>query len=263
MDDGYTRKELDALKASLANKRLAVMAAVTNIQKAGWNDHHKYAYVSDPDVLAAVRSAMIQAGIASNVTMVSCESTPTGKSKPDGTAFVRSCPVMWMTLIDTDTGYSEDSEFKGECIEADDKGIGKAASYAVKYLLLKMFMIPTGLDTDESYTDPAPAPHVAHPVVEAKPPKDFKSAYEKERVKIGWPSWEEDHKSNVAFWTKIAATAINEESEIEPGDYENAWKLIKLIVAGKSKEPTLFASWRTTKTDKPDPGKGSQQHGGS
>lgn len=52
-------------------------------------------------------------------------------------------------LIDTETGYSVPLESVGQGSDSQDKGSSKALTNSWKYLLLRMFMIPTGEDPDK------------------------------------------------------------------------------------------------------------------
>lgn len=52
-------------------------------------------------------------------------------------------------IVDTDTGESEILVSSGTGADTQDKGVGKAMTYAYKYLLLRTFAIPTGEDPDK------------------------------------------------------------------------------------------------------------------
>jgi hypothetical protein len=46
----------------------------------------------------------------------------------------------------------------GQGVDTQDKGAGKATTYALKNTLLNMFLIPTGVDTDDTHSDDLPVP---------------------------------------------------------------------------------------------------------
>lgn len=46
----------------------------------------------------------------------------------------------------------------GQGVDTQDKGAGKATTYALKNTLLNMFLIPTGVDTDDTHSDDLPTP---------------------------------------------------------------------------------------------------------
>ena len=62
---------------------------------------------------------------------------------------------MSAKIIDTDTNDSiVVGDYVGYGIDASDKGVGKATTYAYKYLLMKLFMLEVGTDEDSEYSNP-------------------------------------------------------------------------------------------------------------
>ena len=51
-------------------------------------------------------------------------------------------------IVDTESGEYEILASSGEGADSQDKGAGKAMTYAYKYMLVRTFMIPTGDDPD-------------------------------------------------------------------------------------------------------------------
>jgi len=52
-------------------------------------------------------------------------------------------------IVDIESGEYEILASSGEGSDTQDKGVGKAMTYAYKYMLLRTFMIPTGEDPDK------------------------------------------------------------------------------------------------------------------
>lgn len=52
-------------------------------------------------------------------------------------------------IVDIDTGQHEILVSSGTGVDTQDKGVGKAMTYAYKYMLLRTFAIPTGEDPDK------------------------------------------------------------------------------------------------------------------
>ena len=52
-------------------------------------------------------------------------------------------------IVDVESGEFETIVSSGTGMDSQDKGIGKALTYAYKYLLLRTFAIPTGEDPDK------------------------------------------------------------------------------------------------------------------
>jgi hypothetical protein len=48
----------------------------------------------------------------------------------------------------------------GQGVDTQDKGAGKATTYALKNTLLNMFLIPTGVDSDNTHSDEYDVPKV-------------------------------------------------------------------------------------------------------
>jgi hypothetical protein len=131
------------------HQRLAeVMGKVTYIQKEK-KQGMRYSIVSHDAVTAKVRTPLLEAGII--YYPIRCETQQIGN---------RTEARMTIRFINIDD-VSEfiDIETFGYGLDDQDKGPGKAMSYAVKYALLKTLGLETGddpdLDQDTSYRDPS------------------------------------------------------------------------------------------------------------
>lgn len=51
------------------------------------------------------------------------------------------------------SGAYIDGQSSGHGVDSQDKAVGKSMTYAMKYFLLNLFMIPTGLDSDKIHSD--------------------------------------------------------------------------------------------------------------
>ena len=125
--------------ASLYKKMATVMASLQRIPKRGYNAFHKYEYVTDSDVMDAVRSGMGAAGVGFFNHLVDMEQ--------DGN---RSLVTVDATFADGDTGATMTVTWMGEALDTQDKGINKALTGAIKYGLLKTFLISTGEDDPDA-----------------------------------------------------------------------------------------------------------------
>jgi hypothetical protein len=135
------------------HQRLAeVMRSVTYIQKEQ-KPGMKYTVVSHDKVTAKVRPALLEAGIV--YYPVSCEHSHNG-NRAECRMTVR------FANIDNPSDHIDVPTF-GYGIDTQDKGPGKAMSYAVKYALLKTLGLETGDDADHdsiehTADDPATQP---------------------------------------------------------------------------------------------------------
>jgi hypothetical protein len=130
------------------HQRMAeVMAAVTYIQKErkpGMN----YTIVSHDAVTAKVRPALLEAGVIYYPINV--------QSTQDGNRTQVHMTVRFAN-IDQPSDFI-DVQSIGYGIDSQDKGPGKATSYAVKYALLKALGLETGDDPDHDNIEHEPGP---------------------------------------------------------------------------------------------------------
>lgn len=140
------------------HQRLAkVMQTVTYIQKER-KEGMKYTIVSHDVVTAKVRPALLDAGIV--YYPVRCEHTHNGNRAECGM-------TIRFVNIDEPSDFFDVQTF-GYGVDPQDKGPGKAMSYAVKYALLKALGLETGDDADHdsinhSREDPADQPEPFDP----------------------------------------------------------------------------------------------------
>lgn len=120
------------------HQRLAkAMEKVTYIQKDK-KQGMRYSIVSHDVVTAKVRPALLEAGVVYYPTRVQHEQI--------GNRTQCSMTVRFVNI--DDASDSIDVETFGYGIDDQDKGPGKAMSYAVKYALLKTLGLETGDDPD-------------------------------------------------------------------------------------------------------------------
>ena len=145
-----TREPQAADKTGLFTKMVKVMASMERVPKRGHNDHFHYDFVTEGDVLDAVRKALVAEGIALFVSFNEME-------RRDNKIAVGK---LTLTFCDAETGQTYEVQWIGEGQDTQDKGAAKAATSAVKYALLKTFLISTGdaADDPDTSTSEAKAP---------------------------------------------------------------------------------------------------------
>lgn len=131
----------------VAAKILAAMKEMGRVDKDGYNDFQKYAYVSEANMIEAIRDKVMAAGLVIIPSQVSCLSQPVPSGEKSQKYLTEVCTEY--TIIDTDSGDSLAVKFFGQGIDSGDKGIYKATTGANKYFLMKTFMIPTGDDPED------------------------------------------------------------------------------------------------------------------
>lgn len=132
--------------ATLYKKLAEVASEVENVTKAGWNDFHKYHYVTERDLVDAVRAKLS----ARNVILIpSVDSIEERHYQTDkGKHSVVTTTNVSFTFACGDTGATHTASWAGQGDDPADKGIYKAYTGALKYFLMKTFLIPTGDDPE-------------------------------------------------------------------------------------------------------------------
>lgn len=130
-------------KAMNVHQRIAqVMKAVTYVQKERKNGM-KYTIVTHDKVTGLARTPLLEAGVI--YYPVRCDNVING-NRVECSMTVRFCN------IDDPADHIDVPTF-GFGIDAQDKGPGKAMSYAVKYALLKTLGLETGDDPENDSID--------------------------------------------------------------------------------------------------------------
>lgn len=151
-----------------------VMKEVAYIQKTDKKVNNMFRFVTHDSVVAALRGPMVTHGIVMAPTIV--ELTQDGN---------RTVAKMEISFINIDNPQDRITvTYYGYGIDTQDKGVGKAVSYAVKYALLKVFALETGDDVEKDNIEYIPASSVKEDDVKAQineliecfPPEDMRVA---------------------------------------------------------------------------------------
>ena len=155
-------------------KMAAITAELQTVAKnltvqAGKNSSYKA--VSERDIIDAVKPLETKYGVysypASREVLESqtleTEKTFNGDKTKSTTFFTRIKTVYRFVNVDNPTDFIETTTF-AEGIDPQDKGSGKAMTYADKYALMKAYKISTGDDPDQT------ASEETHYRKQAKPP---------------------------------------------------------------------------------------------
>jgi hypothetical protein len=127
----------------LVRKLSEVMAVVDRIPKNGENKHHGYKYATESDITDAVRAELARRQLIVVPSAVDCKEQPIGDKGQR--VFTQK---MRFTVMDGESGESLSFEMYGQGSDSLDKGAFKSTTGAVKYALLKLFLIPTGDDPE-------------------------------------------------------------------------------------------------------------------
>lgn len=153
----------------------AVMATIGYVQKEDKQVNGQYRFVGHDAVTAKVRGALLEHGILTIPTVT--------KHVQDGN---RTEVDMTIAFVNVDDPQDRiEVQAFGYGIDPQDKGPGKAVSYAVKYAYLKAFALETGDDPERDSIDHEPAKkpntatQVAHDEFDRMPPDEQQFLREK------------------------------------------------------------------------------------
>ncbi len=188
---------------SILQKLLAVMKDCGYIQKDKKNTFHGYSYASEAAIKDRVHEALVEHRVIPQVSLLGLTEREITRVNAKGQTISE-----WLTTANVhykfyccDTGEFIEGTFYGCGIDPSDKGLYKAITGAIKYLLTSQFLIPTGDDpeNDEGRTaskeekqgkqqeylrskgiDPTiPEKHRSH-----QPPPDVRTASEQHKALI-------------------------------------------------------------------------------
>lgn len=157
-------------KKSVIHARLnEVMAEIGSVEKAGRNAFQNYDYLTEQDVINAVRPLLLAKGINFGYDAQVTNLTPCGK---DGKSILTTIILTaTFTMVDDHTDYVKRISC-GQGADAGDKGVYKAITGALKYLFFKNLLIGTG-DDPEAEGKPIVRKGKSKPVVVAASGEDF------------------------------------------------------------------------------------------
>jgi hypothetical protein len=180
---------------NLAKAILAVMADVKGIDKTLTVGEGKFAYqgVSDQVVKKVIGDSMQRNGLC----ILPIEVIPTTKTdrweetNQYGTKMKQSVFTEATTkyLLLHESGESQVITGYGHGVDPQDKGAGKATTYALKYTLLYIFLVPTGKidDSDNDHSDSKEVPKKTVPQPQPKALPEMKAgtvAFDSAKLKL-------------------------------------------------------------------------------
>lgn len=146
---------------NIAKAIIKTTLAIKGIEKSATigSGNNTYKGVNDKEVKEIVRVAMAENGLCIIPTGTDSKTTITQSidnyGKPKQSVFTE---VTTKYLLLHTSGESIELSGYGHGVDTQDKSAGKATTYALKYALLYLFLIPTGKidDTDATHSDDLP-----------------------------------------------------------------------------------------------------------
>lgn len=143
--------------AKLAAKLLKVMQACATVPKDKQNPQQHYNYASSDAVLAKANPALVAAGLATVVNLEVLDRQP--RTTNAGGMWELVTVRARISIIDSDTGATIETDGIGQGYDGGDKALSKAQTQARKYALLLALNISTGEDPEgDDRTDKAEVP---------------------------------------------------------------------------------------------------------
>lgn len=196
-------------KVGLYQKILNVMEAIDYLQKddrvyyeGRGGQKTDYRAISEEKVTSTVRAELIK-----NKLVV----FPVEQSHSrEGTL---STVDVKYKIVDVETGEYEILVSSGTGVDTQDKGVGKAMTYAFKYLFLRTFAIPTGEDPDK----------VSSAELDEKQRKEAEKRAEQEKKDAELAAIERDSKLNNVLlkWQTLSG---EKDKEKVRGSFDNFLK---------------------------------------
>lgn len=143
--ENYTMTTDGEIKG-LLKKLLIITNSIESIPKSG--DNGQYQYVTEQDVVNALRQKLIEQNIVVMPNVVSTSTRDITPINDEKTSITKV--VMSYTFFDVETGGFIKSYFQGEGEDTYDKGIYKAITGCQKYAFMKTFLLSTGDDPEET-----------------------------------------------------------------------------------------------------------------
>ena len=202
---------------SVYKKLAQVQASMRSLapNAEGQTGQARYGYVSGAKLLGVLRPLMDKHGLLLSQEVKGITNTPITYTTKSGekTEMFTSLHIQF-TWIDADDGSTLVNDFHANGMNAWDKGLGSALTYAERYYLMKFFHIATDEDDvdaliKEEAIAPADAPK---PGKKATAPRTAKQSLERNYI----PMDEEQ------YWKCIAAYAQGRTTKTG-GDIKKAW----------------------------------------
>lgn len=134
-------------RAMLYRKLSEVTAAVGRIPKNGRNTFHNYSYATESDITDGLRALLLDHKLAFlPPSVIAWERDATTDNPKTGP---RTRVLLQFEIACTESGEVYTAQLWGEGQDNGDKGFYKAYTGAVKYFLMKTFLIATGDDPEQ------------------------------------------------------------------------------------------------------------------
>ena len=176
--------------ARLMGKLAKAAGAMGGVERDGRNKDQGYSYVSYEEAAVVIRRALSEIGIA--MTLHQREMTISQGQTASGKAKTIVNMTLDVTFADGETGAMKIVQAHGQGEDMQDKAIPKALTAAVKYGLMRCFLLSTREDIDADAGE-GDGHKAEAPPVKAETAAPAQSAPPAEH-------WIKDEKTRTRFW---------------------------------------------------------------
>lgn len=148
---------------SILNKLHNIMSEVGSLEKDKENILQNYEYLSEANVKHAIQPLLVKHGVVFQVQVKFQAHQIIGQTKSGNDILKTDADILY-SFYDIESGEVLSGTFIGSGADAGDKGLYKAITGAIKYILTSTFLIPTGDDPENDSKE------VAKPVVKTTAP---------------------------------------------------------------------------------------------
>jgi hypothetical protein len=192
---------------NIAQRMLAIVAEIGMVPKSGDNKFHKYKYATETDITNALSPLMATHGVYMHTTILEKTMERAGNQN-----YVSIKIKVKFINVDQPDDFLE-SEFYGDGTDSGDKGVYKAITGAIKYALLKTFLISTG-DDPEKDNQTYSKNHSSEPNLNLIQSIEVKAMMGIEHLNAAWGFLTPDEKTQVRTqWGRLKEMALKADRD--------------------------------------------------
>lgn len=142
-------KDLGGREPNVYEKIFNVQQGIHAIIKGGFNEHFKYSFARERDVIAEVKPLLGKEGLVITNSLLKEEEIEHGTTSSGGKKFLAKLTFRFRITNIKDKEDFVEGDAIGYGQDGEDKGAPKAYTMALKYFLSKQFLIETGDDAED------------------------------------------------------------------------------------------------------------------
>lgn len=141
------KEEAKPVASMLTKKMSEVLGEVGWVPKNGYNDHHRYKFVREADLMDAIREKLAVRGVMAYTSTIEAN---VRSFEANGKIRVEATVKMEHLYVDSDSGEERLMTSFGHSLDTGDKALYKAITGAEKYHVMKLFMVSSGDDPENA-----------------------------------------------------------------------------------------------------------------